>query len=131
MLPFLIAIQEMCARIALVTDQGIASVIRRNYSKPVLYGIVGLLLIANTINLGADLGAMADSARLILPLPYYLYIFAFGLVAILLEVFISYKSYAPLLKLHSFSSDLCLDRVDSDPGLVSRIQSEFHSPCSI
>ncbi len=103
MLPFLIAIQEMCARIALVTDQGIASVIRRNYSKPALYGIVGLLLIANTINLGADLGAMADSAHLILPLPYYLYIFAFGLVAILLEVFISYKRYAPMLKLLTVS----------------------------
>lgn len=103
MLPFLIAIQEMCARIALATDQGISSVIRRHYSRAVLYGIVSLLLIANTINLGADLGAMADSARLLLPLPYYFYILVFGLIAILLEVFISYKRYAPMLKLLTVS----------------------------
>ena len=103
MLPLLISVQEISARIALVTDQGIASVIRRNYSKPVLYGIVGLLLVANTINLGADLGAMADSARPLVNLPYYLYVFAFGLIALLLEVMVPYKHYAPILKLLTVS----------------------------
>ena len=60
MLPLMISVQEISARIALVTDQGLASVIRQNYSRKVLYAIVGLLLVANTINLGADVGAMAD-----------------------------------------------------------------------
>jgi Mn2+/Fe2+ NRAMP family transporter len=78
-------------------------VIRRHYSKRALYSIVGLLLIANTINLGADLGAMADSARLILNLPYYLYVCAFGLIAIMLEVLVPYKRYAPMLKLLTVS----------------------------
>jgi len=53
MLPLLIAVQEMCTRIAIVTDKGLATVIRENYSKVWLYGIVGLLLLTNTINLGA------------------------------------------------------------------------------
>jgi len=103
MLPLVIAVQEMCARIALVTDRGIASVIRKNYSKTVLYAIVGLLLIANTINLGADLGAMADSARLILNLPNYIYTCAFGLISILMEVLIPYRRYAPILKVLTLS----------------------------
>ena len=103
MLPMMISVQEISARIALVTNEGIAAVIRRNYSKTVLYAIVGLLLIANTINLGADLGAMADSARLILNLPYYFYVFLFGVVTILLELLIPYKRYAPLLKILTVS----------------------------
>lgn len=103
MLPLLISVQEISARIALVTDQGIASVIRRNYSRSVLYGIVTLLLIANTINLGADLGAMADSARLIVNLPYYLLILVFGLIVILLELLVPYRRYAPMLKLLTIS----------------------------
>ena len=98
MLPLMISVQEISARIAVVTDQGLASVIRQNYSRKVLYGIVGLLLIANTINLGADLGAMADSARLILKLPTFVYIFGFGIASILLEVLVPYKRYAPILK---------------------------------
>lgn len=103
MLPLMISVQEISARIALVTDQGIASVIRRHYSRKVLYGIVTLLLIANTINLGADLGAMADSARLLVPAPYYLYILLFGVIAIVLELLVPYRRYAPLLKLLSLS----------------------------
>ena len=130
-LPFSIAIQEMCARIALATDQGISSVIRRHYSRAVLYGIVSLLLIANTINLGADLGAMADSARLLLPLPYYFYILVFGLIAILLEVFISYKRYAPMLKLLTVSLlAYVLTGLMRNSGLGNGAQSQF-SPRAI
>ena len=103
MLPLMISVQEISARIALVTDQGIAAVIRRNYSRWVLYAIVGLLLIANTINLGADLGAMADSARLIVPLPYYFLISLFGTTVILLELLVPYRRYAPMLKLLTIS----------------------------
>lgn len=103
MLPFLIAVQEMSARIALVTNQGIAATLRTHYSKSVLYGIVFLLIAANTINLGADLGAMADSAHLLEPLPNWIYILIFATIAIVLEVFVSYKRYAPLLKILTLS----------------------------
>ena len=103
MLPLMISVQEISARIALVTNQGIAAVIRRNYSRWVLYAIVTLLLIANTINLGADLGAMADSARLIVPLPYYFLISAFGVILISLELLVPYRRYAPMLKVLTIS----------------------------
>ena len=60
--PFMIVIQQMCGRIGMVTGKGLAGVIRTHYSKPVLYFAVSLLIITNTINIGADLGAMASSA---------------------------------------------------------------------
>ncbi|WP_348266103.1 divalent metal cation transporter [Edaphobacter paludis] len=103
MLPFLIAVQEMSARIALVTGQGIAATLRKHYSRHVLYGIVFLLIAANTINLGADLGAMADSAHLLLPIPNAFFILLFATIAIVLEVFVQYRTYAPMLKLLTLS----------------------------
>lgn len=60
--PFMFIIQQMCGRIGMVTGQGLASVINANYSKKVLYFAVALLVAANTINIGADLGAMAKFA---------------------------------------------------------------------
>src|SRR6478735_6415141 len=59
MLPFMAAVQEACARIGLVTGKGIAAVVKEHYSRKVLYAVVGLVVIANTINIGADIGAMA------------------------------------------------------------------------
>src|ERR1700756_2063422 len=66
MLPFMMAVQEACARIGLVTRKGIAAVVKENYSKTVLYIVVGLVVIANTINIGADIGAMAEAAGLLI-----------------------------------------------------------------
>ena len=63
--PFMIVIQQMCGRIGMVTGKGLAGVILDHYSKPVLYAAVALLVVANTINIGADLGAMASSAQLL------------------------------------------------------------------
>ena len=63
--PFMVAIQEMCGRIGVVTGKGLAGVIRKHYPKSLLYTAVGLLFLANTVNLGANLGAMA--AAVILP----------------------------------------------------------------
>ena len=60
-LPFMIAIQEMCGRIGAVTGKGLSGVLREHYSRTILWGAVTLLLIANTINIGADLGAMASA----------------------------------------------------------------------
>jgi len=67
--PLMAVIQEISARIGRVTGRGIAGNIRRHYSKPILYGIVSLLLIANIFNLGADIGAMGAAAKLLLPGP--------------------------------------------------------------
>ena len=98
MLPFMTAIQEACARIGAVTGKGIAAVIKENYSKKILYGAVTLVVIANTINIGADLGAMAAAAHLVLPINLILLTLFFTALILLLEIFISYKKYAKILK---------------------------------
>src|SRR5579859_2485418 len=67
MLPLMISVQEMCGRIGLVTGQGISGVIRRRYRREVLLGTVALVVVANTINVGADLGAMAAATQLLVP----------------------------------------------------------------
>src|SRR5258708_24508179 len=64
MLPFMTIVQEACARIGAVTGKGIVAVVKENYSKKVVYAVVALVLIANTINIGADIGAMAAAAKL-------------------------------------------------------------------
>src|SRR5580698_6602994 len=70
MLPLMISVQEACARIGAVTGKGIAAVVRDNYSKWILYPMVLLIIVANTINLGADIGAMAAAAELIIPVNF-------------------------------------------------------------
>jgi NRAMP (natural resistance-associated macrophage protein)-like metal ion transporter len=103
MLPLMIAVQEMCARIAIVTHQGLAAVIKQHYSKTWLYSIVFMLLVANTINLGVDLGAMAAAVRLLAPLHFTIAVIIFGAVTVLLETAVPYRRYAPLLKILTFS----------------------------
>jgi len=96
--PFMIVIQQMCGRIGMVTGKGLAGVIHANYSKPVLYFAVSLLVIANTINIGADLGAMAASAQMLLGLPFLFWLFLMTGFIIVLEVFVTYKTYSKILK---------------------------------
>jgi NRAMP (natural resistance-associated macrophage protein)-like metal ion transporter len=96
--PFMIVIQQMCGRIGMVTGKGLAGVIHANYSKPVLYFAVSLLVIANTINIGADLGAMAASAQMLLGLPFLFWLCLMTGFIILLEVFVTYKTYSKILK---------------------------------
>ena len=96
--PLLASIQMICARIGSVTGRGIAHNLRRHYPRPVLAGAVLLLLVANTINIGADLGAMAAALNLLLPGPLLLYTFGFGLVSVGLEIFVSYERYSGILK---------------------------------
>src|SRR5438067_6627494 len=62
-LPLMAAVQNVCARIGMVSGQGLAGVLRRHYPRPLLYGSVFLLFVANTINVGADLGAIADAVH--------------------------------------------------------------------
>lgn len=101
--PFMVAIQEMCGRIGLVTGNGLAGVIKKNYSKKILYFSVMLLLIANTINIGADLGAMASSAQLLLGIPFAVWLIIMTVVTLLLEIFVPYPTYAKFLKYLTFS----------------------------
>jgi NRAMP (natural resistance-associated macrophage protein)-like metal ion transporter len=97
--PLMALVQEMCARIGLVTGRGLAGNIRINYPKWVLY-ICGIsLLIANTLNLGADIGAMAKAVELIYPaFNFYLLVLGFTLFCLFLQIFTSYENYAKYLK---------------------------------
>lgn len=97
--PLMVVIQEMCARIALVTGEGLAAAIRRHYSRPVLYLCAVLLFFANTLNLGADLGAMAKAVQLLWPAAgFTLLVLFFAIVSLLLQIFTTYARYAKYLK---------------------------------
>lgn len=98
MYPLLLAVQESCSRIGAVTGKGLAAVIRENYSKKLLYMSVALVVIANTINIGADLGAMAATTRLFINAPFWLLAVLYAIIVVLLVVFVSYKTYANILK---------------------------------
>ena len=96
--PLMAVIQEISARIGRVTGEGIAGNIRAHYPPVLLRAIVTLLLVANTINLGADLGAMGAALHLLLPGPARLYVVFFALVCALLEIFSRYEDYVRVLK---------------------------------
>lgn len=98
MLPIMMATQEACARIGAVTGKGIAAVIKQNYSKKVLFFLVGLVLVANTINIGADIGAVAAAIQLIIPINFSLIVLLFTALILCLEIFLSYRVYARVLK---------------------------------
>jgi NRAMP (natural resistance-associated macrophage protein)-like metal ion transporter len=97
-LPMLIAVQEACARIGAVTGKGIAAVVKEHYSKKELYGMLVLIVVANTINLGADLGAMGAAAQLIVPVNFTVLVLFFTAAILILEIFTSYRTYARILK---------------------------------
>ncbi len=96
--PLMAAIQEISARIGRVTGYGIAGNLRRHYPTWLSSGIVGLLLVANAINLGADLGAMGAALKLLIAGPALLYVCLFGLISALLEIFVRYARYVSILK---------------------------------
>ena len=96
--PLLASIQAICARIGATTGKGIAQNLRRHYPPALLRAVVVLLLVANVINLGADLGAMGAVLALLLPGPVLIYTAAFGVLCVVLEVFLSYDRYASILK---------------------------------
>ena len=96
--PLMCAIQEISARIGRVTGRGIAGNIRRHYSPWLLYPVVILLVLANTINLGADIGAMGAALQLLIGGPALLYAICFAVLCLLLEVFVTYKRYSNFLK---------------------------------
>jgi NRAMP (natural resistance-associated macrophage protein)-like metal ion transporter len=96
--PLMAAVQEISARIGRVSGIGIAGNIRRHYPKHCLYAIVGLLLLANIFNIGADVGAMGAAASLMFPGPSSLFVVLAGVVSLVLQILIPYKRYVKYLK---------------------------------
>lgn len=96
--PLMVGIQIVSARIGRVTGHGLATNIRRHYPAPLLYFIVGLLLVANTVNIAADVAAMGEAVKLVVGGPAHLYAIGFGLISVLLQVFIPYTRYVRVLK---------------------------------
>ncbi len=92
------AIQEISARIGRVTGRGIAGVLRKHYPAPILYAIVTLLVVANTINIAADLGAMAAALQLLIGGPALVYVGLFAALTVGLESFVRYSRYVSVLK---------------------------------
>ncbi|MBB2170268.1 divalent metal cation transporter [Gluconacetobacter aggeris] len=96
--PLMVAVQMISARIGRTTGHGLAGVIRLHCPAWLLSGVVLLLLVANIINLGADLGAMADALGLLLPAPHALYVLLFSAISISMQLFLQYTRYVAALK---------------------------------
>jgi NRAMP (natural resistance-associated macrophage protein)-like metal ion transporter len=102
--PLMTAIQEICARIGLLTGSGLATAMKRKYSKRIIIVLTTLLLVANTINIGADIGAMAASVRLVFPqIPIIVAALSFTVFILGSEVLIPYNKYVKILKYLTFS----------------------------
>jgi Mn2+/Fe2+ NRAMP family transporter len=98
-LPLLMVIQEMCGRVAIVTRKGLIQNLRTRIPAPILWGLIGLLAVANGINAGADLGMMAASAKLVVPqIPVYAWLIAITALTLGMQIFLSYRTYAQYLK---------------------------------
>ncbi|MBA3696037.1 MAG: Nramp family divalent metal transporter [Methylotenera sp.] len=96
--PLMVGIQMVSARIGRVTGHGLASNIRQHYPRWLLYNIVGLLLIANIINIAADLAAMGEALKLLVGGRSLLYAIGFGIISLVLQILIPYQRYVRILK---------------------------------
>ncbi len=96
--PLMVGIQYVSARIGRVSGHGLATNIRRHFPAWLLYAVVGLLLIANTINIAADVSAMGEAMKLIIGGQSHIYTISFGVLSLLLQVFIPYRRYVRFLK---------------------------------
>ncbi|MET3134548.1 NRAMP (natural resistance-associated macrophage protein)-like metal ion transporter [Oxalobacteraceae bacterium GrIS 1.11] len=96
--PLMVGIQMISAKIGRVSGHGLATNIRRCYPSWLLYGIISLLLIANTINIAADVAAMGEALKLLVDGPAHWFALGFGLLSVLLQVFVPYSRYVRILK---------------------------------
>src|SRR5471032_3177880 len=96
--PLMAAVQLMCARLGIVTGLGLAGVIRRRYSRWVLWGACLLLVVANVINIAADLGGMAEATRMVTRAPVAVCVPLYGVVIVSLLMWSSYRAIARLFK---------------------------------
>jgi Mn2+/Fe2+ NRAMP family transporter len=103
-LPLVACIEYICAKIAMVTGTGLAGVMRQHYSKPLLYGAVGLLFVANTINAGTDIGAIANAINLFIPaIPAVWLIPLIALTILAIQMFGSYQNISTVFKVFTLS----------------------------
>src|SRR5271154_719377 len=96
--PLMVGIQMVSARLGYITGKGLAANVKSVFPRSVLYGIVGLLLVANTINIAADIAAMGEALRLLLGGSAHLYSVCFGVLCLILQVYLSYENYVRYLK---------------------------------
>ena len=96
--PLMVGIQMVSARMGRVTGHGLASNIRRHFPRPVLYAIVAMLVVANTLNVAADIAAMGEALQLVVGGPEHGHAIVFGIVSLLLQVFLPYQRYVRYLK---------------------------------
>jgi NRAMP (natural resistance-associated macrophage protein)-like metal ion transporter len=96
--PLMVGIQMVSARLGYVTGKGLAANVKAIFPRPVLHGIVALLLIANTINIAADIAAMGEALRLLLGGSAHLYSVCFGVLCLVLQVYLRYETYVRYLK---------------------------------
>jgi NRAMP (natural resistance-associated macrophage protein)-like metal ion transporter len=96
--PLMVGIQMVSARLGYITGKGLAANVKAVFPRPVLYGIVGLLLVANTINIAADIAAMGEALRLLLGGSAHLYSVCFGVLCLVLQVYLRYETYVRYLK---------------------------------
>ena len=102
-MPLMIAIQGISAGIGRVTGHGLMDGIRKYYPRSLVYGLVLSIIVANVINLAADIGAMGAALKLLIGGPALVYAAAFALVSLLLQMFIPFSRYSPVLKLLTLS----------------------------
>src|SRR5690242_17054927 len=96
--PLMVGIQLIAARMGRVTGRGLSANIRKAFPRPVLLTLIGLLLVANTINIGADIAAMGEALRLLTGGNVHLHAVVFGVVSLVLQVFVPYERYVRYLK---------------------------------
>jgi NRAMP (natural resistance-associated macrophage protein)-like metal ion transporter len=101
--PLMVGIQIISARIGRVTGHGLAANIRQRYPSSLLYSLICLLLIANTINIAANISAMGTALKLLIGGPAHLYAVVFALTSLVLQIFIPFSRYSPILKLLTLS----------------------------
>jgi len=97
-LPLAIAVQEATARLGLLSGSGLASLIKREMPRWVLYASLALVTVANTFNIGADLGSMAAATQMLIPLPVIALVVIFGLFMMTLEIVVPYHKYSKVLR---------------------------------
>ena len=123
--PLMAAIQQVAAWMGRVTGRGLAGNLRRHVSAPVLYGVVGLMVVANVINIGADLGAMAAALQLLVGGPPLLYVAVFAAGTVVLEVVVRYARYVSVLRwltvsLFAYVATVMVSGVDWE-GMAQRL----------
>ena len=96
--PLMVGIQNVSARLGRVTGRGLAGIMREHYPRPLLYAVVSMLLVANTINIAADIAAMGDALALLIGGSRYLYAIGFGVFSCALQIWLPYNRYVRILK---------------------------------